>query len=104
MTLSDDVNLEEFVMTKEEFSGADIKAICTEAGLLALRERRMKVRQRWPKAHVNLSCKLLGVWQFQSSTSSVFCFSLQVTHIDFKKAKEKVMYKKKEGVPEGLYM
>lgn len=44
MTLSDDVNLEEFVMTKDEFSGADIKAICTEAGLLALRERRMKVR------------------------------------------------------------
>ncbi|XP_074276320.1 26S proteasome regulatory subunit 4 homolog A-like [Silene latifolia] len=69
MTLSEDVNLEEFVMTKDEFSGADIKAICTEAGLLALRERRMKV-----------------------------------THPDFKKAKEKVMYKKKEGVPEGLYM
>ena len=45
MTLADDVNLEEFVMTKDEFSGADIKAICTEAGLLALRERRMKVRQ-----------------------------------------------------------
>lgn len=44
MTMSDDVNLEEFVMTKDEFSGADIKAICTEAGLLALRERRMKVR------------------------------------------------------------
>ncbi|MCH87791.1 26S proteasome regulatory subunit 4A-like, partial [Trifolium medium] len=42
MTLADDVNLEEFVMTKDEFSGADIKAICTEAGLLALRERRMK--------------------------------------------------------------
>ncbi|TYI74884.1 hypothetical protein E1A91_D07G235900v1 [Gossypium mustelinum] len=69
MTLADDVNLEEFVMTKDEFSGADIKAICTEAGLLALRERRMKV-----------------------------------THEDFKKAKEKVMFKKKEGVPEGLYM
>ncbi|THG00306.1 hypothetical protein TEA_000494 [Camellia sinensis var. sinensis] len=31
MTLADDVNLEEFVMTKDEFSGADIKAICTEA-------------------------------------------------------------------------
>lgn len=28
----------------------------------------------------------------------------QVTHADFKKAKEKVMFKKKEGVPEGLYM
>lgn len=30
--------------------------------------------------------------------------ALQVTHPDFKKAKEKVMFKKKEGVPEGLYM
>ena len=50
-------------------SGADIKAVCTEAGLLALRERRMKV-----------------------------------THLDFKKAKEKVLYKKKESVPEGLYL
>merc|ERR1712141_960713 len=43
MTLADDVDLEEFVMTKDELSGADIKAVCTEAGMLALRERRMKV-------------------------------------------------------------
>lgn len=50
-------------------AGADIKAACTEAGLLALRERRMRV-----------------------------------TQADFRKAKEKVLYKKKEGVPEGLYM
>lgn len=45
MSLSDDVDLEVFVMSKDELSGADIKAICTEAGLLALRERRMKVTQ-----------------------------------------------------------
>jgi len=69
MTLNDDVDLEEFVMSKDDLSGADIKAICTEAGLLALRERRMKV-----------------------------------TQADFKKGKEKVLYRKKEGVPEGLYM
>merc|ERR1712232_200662 len=43
MTLADDVNLEDFVMSKDDLSGADIKAICTEAGLMALRERRMKV-------------------------------------------------------------
>eukprot|EP00298_Acanthocystis_sp_HF-20_P014504 c20796_g1_i1.p1 GENE.c20796_g1_i1~~c20796_g1_i1.p1 ORF type:complete len:438 (+),score=244.00 c20796_g1_i1:103-1416(+) len=43
MTLAEDVQLEEFVMSKDQLSGADIKAICTEAGLLALRERRMKV-------------------------------------------------------------
>jgi len=69
MTLGDDVNLEEFVMAKDELSGADIKALCTESGLLALRERRMKVVQE-----------------------------------DFRKGKEKVMYKKNEGVPEGLYL
>lgn len=56
-------------MSKEELSGADIKAMCTEAGLLALRERRMRVSQA-----------------------------------EFKKAKEYVMYKKKEGAPEGLYL
>ncbi|GMH92698.1 hypothetical protein TL16_g12424, partial [Triparma laevis f. inornata] len=45
MTLGEDVDLEKFVMSKDELSGADIKAICTEAGMLALRERRMKVTQ-----------------------------------------------------------
>ena len=69
MTLADDVNMEEFVTSKDDLSGADVKAVCTEAGLLALRERRMRV-----------------------------------TQTDFRKAKEKVLYKKKEGVPEGLYM
>jgi len=45
MTLSEDVNIDEFIHTKDDLSGADIKAICTEAGLLALRERRTKVTQ-----------------------------------------------------------
>ncbi|XP_062516838.1 26S proteasome regulatory subunit 4 [Corticium candelabrum] len=43
MTLAEDVDLEEFIMAKDDLSGADIKAICTESGLMALRERRMKV-------------------------------------------------------------
>jgi 26S proteasome regulatory subunit T2 len=45
MTLGADVDLEKFIMAKDELSGADIKAVCTEAGMLALRERRMKVCQ-----------------------------------------------------------
>lgn len=69
MTLGDDVDLEEFVMAKDDLSGADIKAVCTEAGLLALRERRMKVLAD-----------------------------------DFRKAKEKVLYRKNENTPEGLYL
>jgi len=43
MTLGDCVDIEAMASAKEEISGADIKAICTEAGLQALRERRMKV-------------------------------------------------------------
>lgn len=69
MSLQDDVNMEEFVMSKDELSGADIKALCSEAGLIALRERRMKVSMD-----------------------------------DFRKAKDKVLYRKKGNIPEGLYI
>ncbi|KAL9948836.1 ATPase of 26S proteasome regulatory subunit 4 [Verticillium nonalfalfae] len=44
MSLNDDVDLEEFISAKDDLSGADIKAICSEAGLMALRERRMRVQ------------------------------------------------------------
>ncbi|KAM0679731.1 ATPase of 26S proteasome regulatory subunit 4 [Glugoides intestinalis] len=43
MTLDKTVNLDELISSKEDLSGADIKAICTEAGLNALRERRKYV-------------------------------------------------------------
>jgi 26S proteasome regulatory subunit T2 len=44
MNLNEDVDLDEFITQKDDLSGADIKAICSEAGLLALRERRMRVQ------------------------------------------------------------
>jgi len=69
MTLSGDVSLEEFIAAKDDLSGADIKAICTEAGMLALRVRRMKV-----------------------------------TQADFRKAKEKVLYRRQGNIPEGMYV
>ena len=69
MSLAEDVDLEEFIMAKDELSGADIKAVCTEAGLLALRERRMRITQD-----------------------------------DFRKAKEKALYRKKGTEPQGLYL
>merc|ERR1719183_274603 len=69
MTLNDDVVFEELVSSKDDLSGADLKAMCTEAGLLALRERRMKVTQK-----------------------------------DFEKAKENVLYKKKKGVIQSMYL
>lgn len=69
MNLDPDVSLEEFIVSKDELSGADIKAMCSEAGLLALRERRMRV-----------------------------------TMADFRKSKDKCLYRKKGNIPEGLYI
>merc|ERR1712127_582659 len=69
MNLDPDVDLEELVMAKDDLSGADIKAMCSEAGLLALRERRMKVQMS-----------------------------------DFRKSKDKCLYRKKGNIPEGLYI
>lgn len=51
MNLNEDVKVTELIATKDDLSGADIKAMCTEAGLIALRERRMKVtKQDFDKA------------------------------------------------------
>lgn len=44
MSLADAGILDELIQSKDDLSGADIKAMCTEAGLLALRERRMQVK------------------------------------------------------------
>jgi 26S proteasome regulatory subunit T2 len=69
MSLAPDVDIEEFVHSKDDLSGADVKAVCTEAGLLALRDRRMKVNAE-----------------------------------DFRKAKEKALYRKRGNIPEGMYI
>lgn len=69
MSLNEDVDLEEMIMSKDDLTGADIKAMCSEAGLLALRERRMKVNMD-----------------------------------DFRKSKDKCLYRKKGNIPEGLYI
>lgn len=69
MRLADDVDLTEFAQAKDEISGADIKAICSEAGLIALRDGR------------NFECQE-----------------------DFRKGKEMVLYRRKENIPEGLFI
>lgn len=40
MNLSEEVDLEEFVARPDRVSGADINAICQEAGMQAVRENR----------------------------------------------------------------
>lgn len=86
MTLASDVDLEEFITAKDDLSGADIKAVCTEAGLLALRERRMRVT----KIDFSSAREKVGWSEIQ-----IFAVCLQFLQ---------VLYRKNEGVPEGLYL
>jgi 26S proteasome regulatory subunit T2 len=40
MSLAEDVDLEELIMTKDDLSGADIKAVCSES-----RQRRCRLQR-----------------------------------------------------------
>jgi 26S proteasome regulatory subunit T2 len=86
MSLSEDVDLEEFVTMKDDLSGADIKAVCTEAGLLALRERRMRVTKT----------------DFATARERVS--NRQSYHLPCCSPAQQVLDRKNEGVPEGLYL
>ena len=46
MNLADDVDLEEFIARPDKISGADINAICQEAGMQAVRENRYIILQK----------------------------------------------------------
>jgi 26S proteasome regulatory subunit T2 len=70
------VNLNEFVISKDELIGADIKAICTEAGLFVLGKRRMKVTMS----------------DFRKAKEKVLCSTTQF-----------ILYRKKRDKQNGLY-
>jgi len=46
MSLDNDINLKNLSMLMENFSGAEIRAVCTEAGYFAIRESRTKVTKK----------------------------------------------------------
>ena len=46
MSMDSDVTADEIVAKMKEFSGAEISAVCTEAGYFAIRENRSKVKHR----------------------------------------------------------
>lgn len=46
MNLLRDINLKKIAVAMKDASGADMKAVCTEAGMFAIRERRIHVTQQ----------------------------------------------------------
>merc|ERR1712146_775081 len=58
MNLSDEVDLEDFVARSDKISGADISAICQEAGMLAVRKNRYVILAKdFEKAYKNVITK-----------------------------------------------
>src|SRR5690606_12538772 len=46
MSLEKDVKFEQLVKKMDDFSGAEIRAVCTEAGYFAIREDKVKISQK----------------------------------------------------------
>lgn len=46
MTIRKDINFERVFKEMEEFSGAEVKAVCTEAGYFAIRENRIEITEK----------------------------------------------------------
>ena len=100
-----------FVLRSSQLqSSAGLKAICTEAGMLALRERRMKVTQAVPqklkkpqKPLIFCSC---ATWKASPQLNDTSRDALDAAFVqaDMRKAKEKALYKKKGSYPEGMYL
>ena len=45
MRFEEELNLKEIIKEMVEFSGAEIKAVCTEAGYFAIRANRTKIKK-----------------------------------------------------------
>lgn len=94
MSLAEDVDLEELIMTKDDLSGADIKAVCSES------------RTRGFIYHTNRSLIILLTFPFaaEAGLRALRERRMRVNKADFASAKEAVIHQKTENTPEGLYL
>ncbi|KAJ9586258.1 hypothetical protein L9F63_020092, partial [Diploptera punctata] len=77
MNLSEEVDLEDYVARPDRISGADINAICQEAGMHAVRENRYIVLAKdFEKGYKNNIKKDERFSHFMVSDSSCFCIFL----------------------------
>jgi 26S proteasome regulatory subunit T5 len=65
MTVSPDVNFEELARTCDEFNGAQCKAVCVEAGMIALRRGAVEIRHEDFMEGICLKLKI-GVQEVQA--------------------------------------
>jgi len=46
MKIKENIKIDEFLVSKNNLTGADVRGICTEAALLALKNHRLLVEQK----------------------------------------------------------
>ncbi len=61
MNVSPDVNFEELARSTDDFNAAQLKAVCVEAGMLALRRDATEVTDLPQCASTYLSCKTISI-------------------------------------------
>ena len=74
MNVSPDVNFEELARSTDDFNAAQLKAVCVEAGMLALRRDATEVRSRllWP-CHLRVVIRLSAEPSQGASTPIAHC-------------------------------
>lgn len=97
MTVNPDVNFEELARSTDDFNGAQLKAVCVEAGMLALRRDATEVTlTAFAHQHLSGFYSLQKPWlRFLTNCSD---FSFQVTHEDFNEGIIQVQAKKKSSL------
>ena len=76
MTCSPDVNFDELARSCDEFNGAQCKAVCVEAGMIALRRGSSEIRHEdFMEGIQEVQAKKKTSLQVQFLFSSTFSFS-----------------------------
>lgn len=91
MNVHPDVNFEELARSTDDFNGAQLKAVCVEAGMLALRRDATEVLTTF---HLLLFYYLVKI----KIHSKLLDFMLQVNHEDFNEGIIQVQAKKKASL------
>ncbi|KAG6516138.1 hypothetical protein ZIOFF_026587 [Zingiber officinale] len=102
MNVHPDVNFEELARSTDDFNGAQLKAVCVEAGMLALRRDATEVLfcafLILPIIFTSLSYLAQYMVDEQSYDSQLMLILVQVTHEDFNEGIIQVQAKKKSSL------
>ena len=82
MTVDDNVNWEELARSTDEFGGAQLKAVCVEAGMIALRSGMSKVTHEHfvdAIAEVQAKKKETGTYNFQTPLRTAYVQLLTIS-------------------------